>query len=568
MALKSGFYNAMKSGSVYDRTYNADDYKNVFAAFIKDGVRRSGMDDFRVIASGLALSVKMGFAICGGRWVNLDADYSLTTVTPPVGDYSRMDAVVLRVDANEATRAASLIYRTGTASSSPTAPAKSTTTGVTELIIATVLVAPGATSVTVTDTRPNANLCGWITTPVGYDDYFVSLESRFNTWFNDVQNELASVTLFKQYMWRTVLDSPASSVTFSIPQYDSTGTDILQIYVNGLLEIKGVDYTISGSTITFGTGGGGTGTKIAGTEIVVICYKSIDGTGLGSVSDEITELQNDMALLSDTNDYKYVCNGTNDNVKLSEIAQSWLNGGTDYACKKISVYGTFGCSAAYGGSGTSANPYRWFSVGLNADTNRRIVFDFTSCGQISLPIASGTVNTVFHGHNAHVIGANVVVSQSGAKTIVKCFSSTTGAVYAENCRFWLTANKDSVIANTGTFVNCRASVANVVNNTYCFQPLDGSLVRLNGGEYYAYTGSSNAQSAVVGQSAANAVSMLYGVNAPTVSRSGFYQTNALMQFSGGGIMNCTDLVSALAVTVVSGISNIRGTIAKSKPGLM
>ena len=316
MALKSGFYNAMKSGSVYDRTYNADDYKNVFAAFIKDGVRRSGMDDFRVIASGLALSVKMGFAICGGRWVNLDADYSLTTVTPPVGDYSRMDAVVLRVDANEATRAASLIYRTGTASSSPTAPAKSTTTGVSELIIATVLVAPGATTVRVTDTRSDANYCGWITTPVGYDDYFVSLESRFNTWFNDVQNELASVTLFKQYMWRTVLDSPASSVTFSIPQYDSTGTDILQIYVNGLLEIKGVDYTISGSTITFGTGGGGTGTKIAGTEIVVICYKSIDGTGLGSVSDEITELQNDMALLSDTNDYKYVCNGTNDNVRL------------------------------------------------------------------------------------------------------------------------------------------------------------------------------------------------------------------------------------------------------------
>lgn len=568
MALKSGFYNAMKSGSVYDRTYNADDYKNVFAAFIKDGVRRSGMDDFRVIASGLALSVKMGFAICGGRWVNLDADYSLVTVTPPVGDYSRMDAVILRVDANEATRAASLVYRTGTAQSSPTAPAKDTTTGVTELIIATVLVAPGATTVRVTDTRADANYCGWITTPIGYDDYFVSLESRFNTWFNDVQNELASVTLFKQYMWRTVLDSPASSVTFSIPQYDSTGTDILQIYVNGLLEIENVDYTLSGSTITFGTGGGGTGTKIAGTEIVVICYKSIDGTGLGSVSDEITELQNDMSLLSDTNEYKYVCNGTNDNVKLSEIAQAWLNGGTDYACKKISVYGTFGCSAAYGGSGTSANPYRWFSVGLDADTNRRIIFDFSCCGQISLPIARGTVNTVFHGHNAHIIGANVVVSQSGTGTIVKCFSSTTGAVYAENCRFLLTCYKDSMIANTGTFVNCRASVANVINNSYCFLPLDGSLLRVKGGEYYAYTKSSSAQSAVVGQSAANAVSMLYGVNAPTVSRSEFYQTNALMQFSGGGIMNCTDLVSALAVTVVSGISNIRGTIAKSKPGLM
>lgn len=566
--IKSGFYNAIQSGGTYDRIYNADDYKNVFAAFIKDGVRRSGLDDLRVTANGLALTVKMGFAICGGRWVHIDADYPLITVTPPIGDYSRRDAVILRVDANENARAASLVYRQGSPSSNPIAPVRDTSTGVTELILATVLVAPGATTVRVTDTRSDANYCGWITTPVGYDDYFVSLESRFNTWFNDVQNELASVTLFKQYMWRTVLDSPASSVTFSIPQYDSTGTDILQIYVNGLLEIKGVDYTISGSTITFGTGGGGTGTKIAGTEIVVICYKSIDGTGLGSVSDEITELQNDMSLLSDTNEYKYVCNGTNDNVKLSEIAQSWLNGGTDYACKKISVYGTFGCSAAYGGSGTSANPYRWFSVGLDADTNRRIVFDFTSCGQISLPIVSGTVNTVFHGHNARIIGANVVASQSGTRTTVKCFSSTTGAVYAENCRFWLTCYQDSMIANTGTFVNCRASVANVINNSYCFLPFDGSLLRVKGGEYYAYTKSSSAQSAVVGQSAANAVSILYGVNAPTLSRSGFYQTNSIIQFSGGGMMNCTDLVSALTVTVISGISDIRGTIAKSKPGLM
>lgn len=566
--IKSGFYNAIQSGGTYDRIYNADDYKNVFAAFIKDGVRRSGLDDLRVTANGLALTVKMGFAICGGRWVHIDADYPLITVTPPVGDYSRRDAVILRVDANENARAASLVYRKGSPSSNPIAPARDTSTGVTELILATVLVAPSATTVRVTDTRADANYCGWITTPVGYDDYFVSLESRFNTWFNDVQNELASVTLFKQYIWRTVLDSPASSVTFSIPQYDSTGTDILQIYVNGLLEIKGVDYTISGSTITFGTGGGGKGTKIAGTEIVVMCYKSIDGSGLGSVSDEITELQNDMALLADTNEYKYVCNGTNDNVKLSEIAQAWLNGGTDYACKKISVYGMFGCSAAYGGSGTSANPYRWFSVGLNADTNRRIVFDFTSCGQISLPIVSGTVNTVFHGHNAHIIGANVIVNQTGAGTTVKCFSATSGAVCAENCRFWITANKDSVIANTGTFINCRASVANLLNNSYCFLPLDGSLLRIQGGEYYAYTGSSSAQSAVVGQSAANAVSILYGVNAPTSARAGYYQTNSIIQSTGGGTINCTDLVSALAVTVVAGSSNIRGTIAKSKPNLM
>lgn len=568
MALKSGFYNAMKVSGDYDRKYNADDYKNVFAAFVKDGVRRSGLDDFKISADGLALTAKLGYAVCGGRWVNLDADYSIGTITPPVGDYSRIDAVVLRVDANETTRAASLLIRTGTAASSPTAPAKDTTTGVTELILAHVLVAPSATSVTLTDTRPNANLCGWITTPVGYDDFFTSLDSQFNDWFDVKKDTLATVTLFKQYIWREVLTGSASSVDFNIPQYTPGGTDIIQVYVNGLLEIDGVDYTLSNSRITFGTGGGGTGTKVAGTEIVVVCYKSIDGTGLGSVSDEITELQNDMSLLADTNEYKYVCNGINDNVKLSEIAQTWLNGGTDYACKKISVYGTFGCSAAYGGAGTSANPYRWISVGTDANTNRKIIFDFSCCSQISIPIASGTVNSVFHGYNAHIIGANVIVNQSGSGTIVKVFGSTVGAVYAENCRFWLTCYQDSRISNTGTFVNCRASVANTVNNSYCFLPFNGSLIRLNGGEYYAYTGSSSAQSAVIGQSAANAVSILYGVNAPTVSRSGYYQTNSIMQYAGGGIMNCTDLVSALTVTVVSGISNIRGTIAMSKPGLM
>lgn len=568
MALTSGFYNAMKVGSDYDRKYNADDYSNVFSAFIKDGVRRSGANDFSVSASGLVLTVKSGYAVCGGRWVRLDTDYTMTAITPPVGDYSRLDAVVLRVDTRESTRAASIVYRNGTPASNPTAPAKDTTTGVSELIIATVLVTSSATSVTVNDTRPDTSLCGWVTTPVGYDDYFTALDSQFDTWFANTKETLASVTLFKQYKWRTVLTAAASSVTFNIPQYDSTGVDIIQVYVNGLLEIEGVDYTLSGSKITFGTGGGGTGTKVAGSEIVVLCYKSIDGTGLGSVSDEVTALQNQVSALSSIDDYQYVCNGTNDNVKLSEIAQAWLSGGTDYGCKKISVYGTFGCSAAFAGSGTSASPYRWISVGTDANTNRKIIFDFSCCSQITLPIESGTANTVFHGYNAHIVGANVIVNQSGSGTTVKGFSSTAGAVYAENCRFWFTCYQDGVVANTGTFKNCRASVANTINNTYCFQPRDNSLIRIDGGEYYAYTGASSARSAIVGQSAANAVSILYGVNAPTLARTGYYQTNSIYQTSSGGMMNCTDLVSTLTVSVTAGISNIRGTIALSKPGLM
>jgi hypothetical protein len=106
----------------------------------------------------------------------------------------------------------------------------------------------------------------------------------------------------------------------------------------------------------------------------------------------------------------------------------------------------------------------------------------------------------------------------------------------------------------------------MVNNSYCFQPSTAGILRINGGEYYAYISTSaiDVQCAVVGQSGADAVSILYGMSAPTAARTGFNQKSSVIQFVGGGMLNCTDLVSALPLVVVSGISNIRGTIEKSK----
>ena len=90
---------------------------------------------------------------------------------------------------------------------------------------------------------------------------------------------------------------------------------------------------------------------------------------------------------------------------------------------------------------------------------------------------------------------------------------------------------------------------------------------LIGGEYYAYTASTAHYSAIVGlTSGVDAVAILSGVNAPTVARNGYYQTHALYQTTG--VINCRDLISALTLNVVSGQSNVQGTIAKSKAGLM
>lgn len=557
---KSGFFNAVMVNGVYDRKYNANDYCDNLAVVISNGVVRSIDDALKVTSNGMITTVAAGRAWINGHYYYNDTPFSFAAVSAPAGG-TRYDRVFLRLNTDISARSIELVYREGTAANTPEKPAPVREGNIYELCLADIFIGTNATSVTVTDTRDNADLCGWVYSTSGDNSFFTSLDNAFKEWFDEKKDTLASVTLYKTYLWRTVLEAATNTVIFNIPQYDAE-TCFLQVFVNGIFDAPEIDYTLSNNIITFSN------SLVAGTEVIVLVKKSIDGTGLMSVLDEITELQNAVAALNTTGEYEYICNGVDDNVKLSEIAQAWLNGGTDYGSKTIKVYGTFGAKAAYAGSGTSASPFRWFSVGTDAATNRKIIFDFSNCGQISLPIAAGTFNTVFYGHNAHIIGASVITSQTAAETVIRVFNSSAGAVYAENCRFWVTAYKDSRVGQTGTFNNCRASIANIINNSYCFLPFTESLIRINGGEYYAYSGASSAQSAVVGQSAANSVSILNGVNAPTLARSGFYQTNSVLQWSGGGVLSCTDLVSELPLIVVAGISNIRGTIAKSKAGLM
>ena len=571
MALKSGFYNAMSVGGVYDRRYNADDYKNVFAAFIKDGVRRSGLNDFSVTASGLDLSIKRGYAVCGGRWVNLDADYSLGSVTPPVGDYSRIDSVVLRVDATDPVRAASLILRQGTPASNPQAPAKDTTTGITELVLSHVLVAPSASSVTLTDTRSNADLCGWVTTPVGYDEFFVAYDANFEEWFAEKKDKLASATLFKRYTWRTVLSEASTFVEFKIPQYDPSGVDIIEVYVNGLRETEGIDYTLSGSRVTFSTLGGGTGTKTTGTEIIVLCYKSIDGTGLGSVADEITLLQNQVDGLVKDTENNYICNGIDDNVAISEIVAEY-NAGTGRfagilpnAQLKINVYGNFGASAAVSGNGSSTSPYQWLNVGGAVDSEKRVIIDFSNCPRIGISPSGNTYNTIFSGVNFAIIGANLDTYCGDNGCYVDVFDGIQN-ISARDCRFSVIITEGVCIAHSGTFDNCEGLVSSLNGYAYGFLPAAyNNPVIINGGKYRAYTANSAASSVIVEITNLNTYGAAFvnGINCPTVTRSGFYQTHCFSVWAG--VLLANGVVSALPMVKSGGDLTINGHLAVSRP---
>lgn len=557
MAERSGFFNALNINGEYDRKYNANDYSDNLAVVIGNGVLRSEADDLRVTASGMACTVSAGRAWINGHFYHNDAPRAFSAVAAPAGG-SRWDRIMLRLDTDVATRSIALRYVQGTAANNPTKPAPVRSGNIYELVLADIYVGTNASSVIVTDTRADANLCGWVYSVAGDNSFFTTLDKAFASWFAQTKDTLASVTLFKRYEWRTVLSAAARAVNFNIPQYDEE-TCFIEVYVNGMLDVEGVNYTRSGSVITF------TYSLVAGTEIIVNAYKSIDGTGILSVADEITQLQNQVAAMNAAGDYNYVCNGIDDNVKLSQIAKAWLEGGDDYSSKTIRVFGTFGAQAPVGGDGELFSPYRWIEVAGDNYANRKIIFDFSCCSQLSFPVVAGKLNYIFYGIDAHIIGADVNVYEKGTDTTIIGFSSVAGAVYAENCRFWITGHSTCKVACTGTFTNCRASVANTTGESYCFTPLSNSLLRLNGGTFMAYSGSASSVSAVVGHQNGNtnAASILNGVNAPTWERGGYYQTHSIYQYLNSGTIHCHDLVSALPVNAIYD-AEIVGTIAKSK----
>ena len=539
MGLNSGFFDSLLVNGVYDRLYSAADYCDNLATIIKNGVRYSADDDLKVTTgNGMSLTVAAGRAWINGHFLHNDAAYTdLVIGTAPTGSNSRIDAVVVRLDTSVAYRNITLAIKQGTAAVSPVAPEMTRSGDIYELCLATVRVVAGATSITadkITDTRANGTVCGWASSVTP-----------------------AIMSMLRKFEYVTTIETATAAVTFDIPQYDAADVHILEVYTNGILETLGDDYTLSGRNITFKL------SKQPGAEIKVVLYKSIDGTGLETAAEQIEVMQRTLAGLVAMNDYVYECNGVNDNVVLSQMVQAFLNGGTDYGSLKISVVGKIGVAAAAGGTGVQTNNYKWFEFGKDSSTNRKVIVDFSNCTAITIPVAGVTYNTIFYGNDVHIIGANVIAANGATGTYIRMFNSASGVVVAEDCRFWITADITSYISQTGTFIRCRGSVTCGSANAYCFYPTAAALLRVIGGEYYAYT-ASGFTSAVVYVTAATAIAILYAVNCPTVARGGYVQSYAV--YAAAGLVSITDTITALEISATG--ANIRGTLAASRPGIM
>ena len=577
MAQKSGFFNALLQAGVYDRQYNADDYCDNLAVIISDGVLRSADNDLLVTASGLNLSVNAGRAWIKGHYYRNGTAYSLPAVTPPTGG-SRIDRVILRLDKTITVRSITIQYLQGTAGTSPVAPALTRTDTIYDLCLAEITVNANATSVAVADKRADKNLCGWVYSVSGDNSFFATFDDEFEDWFEEVKDTLSSVTLFKQYKWEDTLDTATNTVQFNIPQYDAD-TCFFDVFLNGILAD---DYTANGDILTFGT------TLTAGTEVTVLAYKSIDGTGIMSVADEITQLQNQYATLDGVSKFVYKCTGLNDNLSLSQIAQAFderaipygatqaardfLNalGGNAYLVNladdakiTIEVVGTCGAQNPVFGSGTSQSRYRYFNLGQTGRMTETLVFDFAKCDKIFVQCAANTDNIIFYGTDLDIRNVACKATSAGSSCAIQMVAkSNVGRVNVEDCFFEIETSGKATIANHGTFINCYCKAASSANHSLLFVPDTNSLIRLIGGTYLAYAAASNMTAAVMYTYAnsTNAVLMAQNINCPTVAYSGYWQQYLSVGYGGKTVI---DLVTS-TMNSIGNYNTITNQIWQSK----
>jgi hypothetical protein len=156
---KYGFFNS-SSG---DRLYNAADFAAYFGDLVSNGIFDAHAGILQVTPhTGMTVSVAAGSAWIGGyRYENTEA------LTLPIatanGTHPRIDRVVLRLSMVE--RSITLAVLTGTAASSPTAPALTRNSDVYELGIADISIGAAVLSIAawdIADTRLDTVLCGTV----------------------------------------------------------------------------------------------------------------------------------------------------------------------------------------------------------------------------------------------------------------------------------------------------------------------------------------------------------------------------------------------------------------------
>lgn len=310
IAAKAGFFDAVSD----DRTYSADDMNMPYKKVISNGVfatqQGTPSTDLQVLTAGngMGIIVSAGNAIIGNKWFELSSAQSIT-VANNAAIVPRIDSVIAQMDTRQAGRAGNIVYRTGAAASTPTAPAINQTSGVYELRLANIYVAAGATSIlqsNITDMRGSAD-CPWVTSLINQVDtsvlfdqwaaayrdlyasadaaitaYMTQAEADWDAFFENLTQDITAVANVLTLQNTVTATAGQTAFSIGIASYDSS-TDVLMVFINGLMARASM-YSVNGSTVTLSNA------LAAGDTVTFVVFKSLVTSDLTTVQGLISAL--------------------------------------------------------------------------------------------------------------------------------------------------------------------------------------------------------------------------------------------------------------------------------------
>lgn len=270
MAITYGFFNAIKgSDGSYDRTYNADQMSTYFEGLVSDGVYESVDGGMQVVASsGMQVQVKSGRMLINSKWIKNDAAYPIAINAAHV-TLNRYTAIVVRLDLSA--RTISIVAKDGDNATTPTKPTMTNSQTVKEMCLAYIYVGRGVTSISqanIEDTRPDNNVCGWVTGIVqqvdtsklflqwqtAYEEFYQQMqtwqqqqEAAFNTWFSALTDQLNVNTYIQRYHKAINMGTKNGVFPLDMSGYTYAATDVLFVNVNGVMLTEEYDYILDTS---------------------------------------------------------------------------------------------------------------------------------------------------------------------------------------------------------------------------------------------------------------------------------------------------------------------------------
>lgn len=190
MAWEYGFFNSVNG----DRVYNAQQMSSIFEGLITDGVYESVGNKLAVqVNNGMTIQIASGRGWFNKHWVNNDTELLITLAESDV-TLNRYAAICVRVDDSNSVRQAVPYVKYSGYATNPTKPTMTRGEYINEYCLAYVYIRAGATEITasdIEDTRPNTELCGWVTgliEQLNTTTLWSQWEALFTDWFSNLQN--------------------------------------------------------------------------------------------------------------------------------------------------------------------------------------------------------------------------------------------------------------------------------------------------------------------------------------------------------------------------------------------